>query len=310
MPCALFTGALDYLQSMQLPPGTILSHYKILSRLGSGGMGEVYLAEDTKLGRRVAIKFLSPALISDERANKRLIKEARAAATLDHSNICAIHEVGEDEGRSFIVMQFLDGETLQHRLKRDKPSIEESLKIAIQVGEAIAEAHSHGIIHRDIKPANVMITVRGHAKVMDFGLAKQVSSNVGSIAEAETETLLSTPGAVIGTLPYMSPEQVRGESLDERSDIFSFGVVLYELLTSKQPFAQNSVAATASAILTHEPPPLSEAPLQQVVFKCIEKVRERRYPTMNEVVRDLDRATQEITKANTSEDKFRSETQQ
>jgi serine/threonine protein kinase/tetratricopeptide (TPR) repeat protein len=287
---------------MQLSPGAILSHYKILSLLGSGGMGEVYLAEDTKLGRPVAIKLLSPALVSDERANKRLIKEARAAATLDHQNICAIHEVGEEQGRCFIVMQFVDGETLQQRLKRDKPSFPESLKIGIQVAEAIADAHSHGIIHRDIKPANVMITARGKAKVMDFGLAKQVSSNAENISEAETETLLSTPGAVIGTLPYMSPEQVRGESLDERSDIFSFGVLLYELLTGQQPFVQNSVAATASAILTHEPPPLNEPLLQQLVCRCIEKDRERRYLTMNDVLSDLAGAAQEITNPKTAQD--------
>src|SRR4029450_12431302 len=198
----------------------LIGHYKLISLLGSGGMGEVYLATDTKLGRRVAIKVLSPALISDERANKRLIKEARAAATLDHANICAIHEVGEDDGRGFIVMQFLDGETLQQRLKRERLSIDESLRLAAQVAEAIADAHSHGIIHRDIKPGNVMVTTRGTAKVMDFGLAKQMSSDAETIGEAETEMLLSPPGAVMGTLPYMSPEQLRCESLDERSHIF------------------------------------------------------------------------------------------
>src|SRR4029453_18352298 len=197
-------------------------------------------------------------------------------------------------------------------LKRDRPSIDESLRIATQVAEAIADAHSHGIIHRDIKPANVMVSTRGHAKVMYFGLAKQMSSAAGNIGEAETETLLSTPGAVIGTLPYMSPEQLRGESLDERSDIFSFGVLLYEMLTGKQPFAQKSAAATASAILTHEPPRLmphsansitaSENSLHHAGFKCLEKDREHRYQTMNDVLQDLASASQEITEGNRSRD--------
>ncbi|HTG91401.1 MAG TPA: protein kinase [Pyrinomonadaceae bacterium] len=288
-----------------------IGHYKLISLLGSGGMGEVYLATDTKLGRRVAIKVLSPELISDERANKRLIKEARAAATLDHANICAIHEVGEDDGRGFIVMQFLDGETLQQRLKSDRLSIDESLRIATQVAEAIADAHSHGIIHRDIKPGNVMITTRGTAKVMDFGLAKQMRPDAGTVGEAETEMLLSTPGAVMGTLPYMSPEQVRGESLDERSDIFSFGVLLYEMLTGKQPFAQKSSAATASAILTHEPPrwmpdsgnnvTARELLLHHVVFKCLEKDREHRYQTMKDVLQDFANASHEGNASSYSE---------
>src|SRR5436853_4546941 len=222
-----------------------ISHYKIISQLGAGGMGEVYLAEDTQLGRRVAIKLLPPELVADERANKRLVKEAHAAATLDHPNICSIYEVGEADGHSFIAMQYIEGETLDSRIKRTPLELKESLTIAAQIADALAEAHSHGIIHRDIKPGNIMITKRGQAKVMDFGLARVIAPAVES--EAETQSLLTTPGTIVGTMPYMSPEQVRGEVLDGRSDIFSFGVVLYEMLSGRQPFASASVAATISA---------------------------------------------------------------
>src|SRR5437867_9455420 len=189
---------------MTIAAGTKLGRYEIRSKIGEGGMGEVYLAEDTQLGRRVAIKLLPPETISDEHARKRLLREARAAATLDHPNICSIHEVGEEEGRSFIVMQYVEGETLDFRMTRKPIELSESLSIAAQIADALAEAHSHGIIHRDIKPSNIMIAPRGQAKVMDFGLAKVV---VTVKSEAETQSLLTTPGAVVGTVPYMSPEQ-------------------------------------------------------------------------------------------------------
>src|SRR3989441_1177634 len=274
-----------------LPVNSNISHYRILSKLGAGGMGEVYLAEDTQLGRRVAIKFLSPELVADEQANKRLIKEARAAATLDHPNICAIYEVGEAEGRSFIAMQYVEGETLDIRIKRKPLDSSESLSIACQVADALSDAHAHGIIHRDIKPSNIIITARGQAKVMDFGLARMTTGATDS--EAETQSLLTTPGAVIGTVPYMSPEQVRGEPVDARSDIFSFGVTLYEMLCGRQPFASESAAATASAILTHEPAPLArycaDAPeeLQRIIRKSLEKDREQRYQSARELSIDL-----------------------
>jgi serine/threonine protein kinase/tetratricopeptide (TPR) repeat protein len=270
-----------------------ISHYRIVSQLGAGGMGEVYLAEDTQLGRRVAIKFLSPELVADERANKRLFKEARAAATLDHPNICSIYEVGEADGRSFIAMQYIEGETLDARIKGKPLELKDSLSIASQVADGLAEAHAHGIIHRDIKPANIMITARGQVKVMDFGLAKLIQHSEVVQSEAETEALLSTPGAIIGTVPYMSPEQVRGQPVDARSDIFSFGVLLYEILSGQQPFVAESATATASAILTREPPPLarysSDVPgeLQRIVRKCMEKDRERRYQTARDLAIDL-----------------------
>ena len=282
------------------PVTQIISHYRIISRLGVGGMGEVYLAEDTKLNRRVAIKILPPDTTTSEQANRRLVREARAAANLDHPNICAIHEVGEEDGRSFICMQYIEGETLEVRMKRKQLDLSESLSIATQVADALAEAHARGTVHRDIKPANVMITARGAVKVMDFGLAKVIQTSATPHSEAETEALLSAPGAIIGTLPYMSPEQVRAEPLDGRSDIFSFGVVLYEMLSGQQPFASKSSAATASAILTHEQSPLArylrEAPaeLERIVSKTLRKDVDERYQTAKDLLIDLQRLRDDL----------------
>ncbi|MBA2732732.1 MAG: serine/threonine protein kinase, partial [Acidobacteria bacterium] len=285
---------------MALAPNTRLGRYEIRSKLGEGGMGEVYLAEDKQLNRKVAIKCLPPGSIASEQANRRLLREARAAANLDHPNICAIHEVGEEEGRSFIVMQYLEGETLDTRMKRKSLDLPESLTIAIQVTDALAEAHGHGIIHRDIKPSNIMITGRGAVKVMDFGLAKITQEGFAVDKEAETQSLLSTPGAVMGTVPYMSPEQVRGEQLDARTDIFSFGVVLYEMITGRQPFVAESSAGTISAIMTHEPPPLArysrEAPaeLERIVSKALRKNKEERYQTAKDLLIDLRSLSDEL----------------
>src|SRR3989449_8817494 len=191
---------------MTIAAGTKLGRYEIRSQLGEGGMGEVYLAEDTQLGRRVAIKLLQPETLSDEQARRRLVREAQAAAKLDHPNICAIYEVGEEDGRSFIVMQYVEGETVDIRMKRKPLDLSESLSIATQVADALAEAHAHGIIHRDIKPSNIIIMPRGQVKVMDFGLAKVVQQTEAVESEAETEPWISTPGAIMGTVPYMSPE--------------------------------------------------------------------------------------------------------
>src|SRR6266571_1719583 len=280
-----------------LPVNSNISHYRILSKLGAGGMGEVYLAQDTQLGRHVAIKLLPPETVSDEHARKRLVREACAVATLDHPNICSIYEVGEADGRSFIAMQYIEGETLDARIKRKPLELKQSLTLASQIADALAEAHSRGIIHRDIKPGNIMITSRGQAKVMDFGLARVIAGAV--VSEAETQSLLTTPGTIVGTMPYMSPEQVRVEVLDGRSDIFSFGVVLYEMLSGRQPFASESAAATISAILNKEPatllryaPDLPEE-LQRIARKCLEKDRERRYQTMRDLAIDLDNCRRE-----------------
>jgi serine/threonine-protein kinase len=269
-----------------------LSHYKILTQLGAGGMGEVYLAQDTTLDRKVAIKVLPEKLVADEQARRRLVREARAAAILDHSNICSIYEVGEADGRSFIVMQYVGGETLDAQMKKKPLTLSEVCSIASQVADALAEAHAQSIIHRDIKPANIMISSRGQAKVMDFGLAKSLPRSLGS--EAETQSALTDPGTILGTLPYMSPEQVSGEELDPRTDIFSFGAMVYEMVSGRHPFKDASAAATASAILTREPPPLirfsPDVPdeLQRIVRKCLEKNRQQRYQSARDLAIDLE----------------------
>ena len=272
--------------------GETISRYSIIEKLGRGGMGEVFLAEDTQLGRKVAIKFLPAEVASDEHARQRLLREARTAATLDHPNICAIYEVGEDAGRSFIVLQYIEGETLAARLKRQLPDLREALAIAAQVADALNEAHARGIIHRDIKPENIMLTTRGQVKVLDFGLAKVMQDS--TIIGADTASMFSTPGTVVGTVPYMSPEQVRCEALDGRSDIFSFGTVLYELLSGRRPFEAKSTAEIISAILTVDPPPISRSSLghsgrgeERLIRKCLEKDAAQRYQTMGDLIPDL-----------------------
>ena len=263
-------------------------------------MGEVFLAEDKSLRRKIALKVLRARSIADERARMRLIREAQAAAALEHPNICSIYEVGESDGQTFISMQYVAGETLDTFVKHKSIDLSHLLNIAIQAADALAEAHSQGIIHRDIKPANIMITPRGSVKVMDFGLAKVCQSSESTSSEAETIQLISTQGAIIGTLPYMSPEQVRGEALDGRSDIFSFGVVLYELLTGHQPFAQKSTAATASAILTSEQPPLARfstavpPELERIIAKTLRKYADERYQTIKDLMIDLKNLKDEL----------------
>ncbi|MBA3639978.1 MAG: protein kinase [Acidobacteria bacterium] len=272
--------------------GMRLGRYEVRSRLGFGGMGEVYLAEDTQLGRHVALKLLPPETAGDPHARARLVREARAAAVLDHPYICSVYEVGEAEGLLFIAMQYVDGETLETRLHRSPLDVYESLSIAAQVADALAEAHSHAILHRDIKPANIMVTRRGEAKVMDFGLAKPTEIDAAS-GETRTVSVLSTPGSMIGTLPYMSPEQVRGETLDARSDLFSFGIVLYEMLAGRRPFEDSNPAVVASAILTREAAPVARfAPdippeLERIVAKALKKNPEERYQTSKDFLIDL-----------------------
>jgi tetratricopeptide (TPR) repeat protein/predicted Ser/Thr protein kinase len=281
--------------SEPLGVNTTLSHYRIVSKIGAGGMGEVYLAQDTKLNRKVAIKFLPESLTADEQAIKRLVREAQAAARLDHPNICTIHEVSEEDGRSFIVMQYIEGETLDSGMRRKPLTLSESLSIAAQVADALAEAHAHGIVHRDIKPSNIMITPRGKVKVLDFGLAKSINGDVAVDAEAQTATLLTQSGVVVGTVPYMSPEQLRGERLDGRSDIFSYGTVLYEIIGGRRPFEAQSLAEITSAILMRDPPPLQSnsniipAKLESLILRCLEKEPAQRYQTMVELLVDLDR---------------------
>jgi tetratricopeptide (TPR) repeat protein len=280
--------------------GQIISHYRIIDKLGRGGMGEVYLAEDTRLGRKVAIKFLPAEVATNENARQRLLREAQTAATLDHPNICAIYEVGQEGAYSFIVLQYIEGETLAATLRRQLPDLREALAIAAQIADALNEAHARGIIHRDIKPENIMLTTRGQVKVLDFGLAKVLRDPGILASDAKTGTLLSMPGMVMGTVPYMSPEQVRGEELDCRSDIFSFGTVLYELLSGRRPFEAKSPAEVISAILTTEPPPITRpggthggSAEERLIRKCLEKNLALRYQSMGELISDLEQIRRE-----------------
>ena len=256
---------------------TVLNHYRILSLIGAGGMGEVYLASDDKLGRRVAIKILPDSVSRDSDAKLRMLREARAIAALDHPNVCTIYEVGEHDGRPYIVMQFVEGETLFDRLQQSRMSLTECLDVATQVAAALDEAHSHGVIHRDIKPMNIMLTPRGQVKVLDFGLAKFEARIDGG-----ADTLKSRTGIVTGTAPYMSPEQLRGAAIDVRSDIFSLGVVLYEMATGRRPFERPSTVATITAILFEDPPPLDEpsfSALAPVIRRAMAKEPSKRFAT-------------------------------
>src|SRR5215475_7894441 len=278
----------------------VISHYRIISKLGEGGMGEVYLGEDTRLGRKVAIKVLPLHSLDDEHARKRMLREAQAAATLDHPNICSIHEIGEENGTTFIVMQYIEGETLSKRIGRKAVELADAIDIAVQIADALSEAHARGIIHRDIKPQNIMLSVRGRAKVLDFGLAKIIEQQDITNSLSPTKNLLSEPGMMIGTVPYMSPEQVQGEPVDARSDIFSFGVVLYELFVGVYPFATENAASTITSILTREPPPLAryshEIPpeLERIVRKALAKDPESRYQTVKDMLIDLKRLKQQF----------------
>ena len=285
--------------------GEKIAHFEIIRTLGQGGMGEVYLALDQKLRRQVALKILPSIQGGDEQARKRLLREAQSAATLDHPNICAIYEIGEDQATSYIAMQYIDGDTLSARMRARQLSLSESIGVAMAVADALAEAHKRQLVHRDIKPANIMIDSRGQAKVLDFGLAKTIQP---AALEGETNTMLSTPGMIMGTVPYMSPEQVRGERVDSRTDIFSFGVLLYEMLFGEAAFARPSNAETIGAILMEEPPALSSSdariprPLKEILARCLKKKKDDRYQTMTNVVADLkavSRTQEAITEAPT-----------
>jgi serine/threonine protein kinase len=268
----------------------VIGHYRIVEKLGEGGMGQVFLAEDTELERHVALKFLPEALQEDPNAHKRFMREAKSAAALDHPFICNIHEVRRtDDEKDFIVMEFVEGQTLKDRLEDGPLPLPEVLKIGTEIAEALETAHEAGIIHRDLKPANIMLTHVGHAKVMDFGLAKRLSDDSG---DEDITSALTGKGTTLGTLAYMSPEQLGGEEADHRSDIFSFGIVLYELLTGVHPFRRARQVDTFNAILSSVPEPFSEYEaetpelLDQAVQKMLQKVPENRYQSLSEI-RDI-----------------------
>jgi serine/threonine protein kinase/Tfp pilus assembly protein PilF len=274
-------------------------HYKILKRLGKGGMGEVFLAEDKSLQRKVALKFLSPELQKDESAHKRFLREAQTAAAIDHPYICHINEIGETEGKEFIVMEYVEGQTLKERLEQGPLTLDEAQKIALEIVEALEEAHNKGIIHRDLKPANIMLTAKGHSKVMDFGLAKQLSPSSDAISDAETVSDLTRAGAIVGTPDYMSPEQLRGIAADVRSDLFSFGVLYFEMLMGFHPYKQISSLETISDVLSDAPTPLLKAkrriPKQtrEILSKLLAKEPSQRYQSAHELHLDLSKSRQE-----------------
>jgi two-component system LytT family response regulator len=277
----------DEVMADPLAPGSNIAHYRVVSRLGQGGMGAVYLADDTRLGRRVALKVLPANVAADPDRMNRFVQEAKLASALTHPNVAYIYEIGEDDGLRFLAMEYVEGDPLSVRMSRGLLALAELLSVGIQVADALDDAHAKGIVHRDIKPSNLMLTPRGHVKVLDFGLAKLETPN------RDDTQVMTTAGVVMGTVAYMSPEQALGRGVDHRTDLFSLGVVLYEMATARLPFPGATASETMARILGSQPDAIArfnyDVPegLERVVRKCLEKDRERRYQSARELVVDL-----------------------